>query len=76
MRAEERTQKAGIKLWEIAGEYKQYRAELTDKTAFKLALLANPDLAESYLGQPVRRDRVNEVIKFLHGGGPLKFSDV
>ena len=76
MRTEERSHKAGIQLWEIAGEYKQYRAELTDKTAFRLALLANPDLAESYLNRPVRRDRVNEVIKFLHGGAPLKVSDV
>ena len=76
MKTQERSQRAGIKLWEIAGEYKQYRAELTDKTAFRLALLANPDLAESYLGCPVRRDCVNEVIKFLHGGAPLRFSDV
>ena len=75
MTPEERSHKAGIRLSEIAAEYKQYRTDLTDKAALKLAMLANPNLAESYLGRPVRRDRVNAVIKFLHGY-PVSFNDV
>ena len=37
---------------------------LTDKKALKLAMLGNPDLAEPYLGCPVRWDAVDEVRKF------------
>jgi hypothetical protein len=59
-------QKAGIDLFRIAEEYKQFRSDLTDKEALKLAMLGNPDLAESYLGCPVRRDAVDEVRKFLY----------
>jgi hypothetical protein len=52
-------QKAGIELWRVVEEYKQFRSDLTDKETFKLAmLLGNPDLAESYLGCPVRQDAV------------------
>jgi hypothetical protein len=58
--------KAGIDLFMIAEEYKQFRSDLTDKEALKLAMLGNPDLAESYLGCPVRRDAVDEVRKFLY----------
>jgi hypothetical protein len=58
--------KAGIDLFRIAEEYKQFRSDLTDKEALKLAMLGNPDLAESYLGSPVRRDAVDEVRKFLY----------
>jgi len=58
--------KAGIDLFRIAEEYKQFRSDLTDKEALKLAMLGNPDLAESYLGCPVRRDAVDEVRKFLY----------
>jgi hypothetical protein len=57
---------AGIDLFRIAEEYKQFRSDLTDKEALKLAMLGNPDLAESYLGCPVRRDAVDEVRKFLY----------
>jgi hypothetical protein len=58
--------KAGIELFMIAEEYKQFRSGLTDKQALKLAMLGNPDLAESYLGCPVRWDAVDEVRKFLY----------
>jgi hypothetical protein len=51
---------AGIQLWRIAEDYKQFRSDLSDKEALKLAMLRNPDLAESYLGCPVRRDGVDE----------------
>jgi hypothetical protein len=58
-------EEAGIELWRIAGEYKQSRSDLNDKEALKLAMLGNPELAECYLGRPVRRDAVYEVRKFL-----------
>jgi hypothetical protein len=61
-------QDAGIELLEIAGIYKQYRPELTDKLALKLAILNNPDLGELYTGYPVRRDALRQVKKFLQGG--------
>jgi len=61
-----RKQKTGIDLFRIAEEYKQFRSGLTDKEALKLAMLGNPDLAESYLGCPVRHDAVDEVRKFLY----------
>ena len=56
---------AGVQLWRIAGEYKQYRSDLNDKEALKLAMLGNPDLAEAYMGCEIRRDAVDEVRKFL-----------
>jgi hypothetical protein len=56
---------AGTELWKIASEYKQYRSDLNDKDAFKLAMLSNPDLAEAYLGCPVRRDAADDVRRFL-----------
>jgi hypothetical protein len=59
------THEAGAELWRIAGEYKQSRSDLSDRLALKLALLSNPELAECYLGCPVRRDAVYEVRKFL-----------
>jgi hypothetical protein len=52
-------------LGRIAGEYKLSRSDLNDKDALKLAMLSNPELAECYLGCPVRRDAVYEVRKFL-----------
>jgi hypothetical protein len=56
---------AGTKLWDIAQLYKQqYRSDLSDQAAFKLALLANPELGELYTGHPVR-DGLAEVKKFL-----------
>jgi len=61
-------QDAGIELMEIAEIYKQYRPELTDKVALKLAILGNPDLGELYTGCPVRRDALGQVKKFLQGG--------
>ena len=61
-------QDAGIELLEIAEIYKQYRPELTDKLALKLAVLGNPDLGELYTGCPVRRDGLAEVKRFLQGG--------
>ena len=60
-------EEAGIELWRIAGEYKQSRSDLSDKQALKLAMLGNPELAECYLGRPVRRDGAYEVAKFLAG---------
>ena len=62
---------AGIELLEIAELYKQYRPELPDKAAFKLAILGNPDLGELYTGLPIRRDGLAEVKKFLLDGGPV-----
>jgi hypothetical protein len=56
---------AGIELWRIADEYKQFRSDLNDKERLKLAMLSNPELAECYLGRPVRRDAVDEVRQFL-----------
>jgi len=56
---------AGIQLWNIAEVYKEFRSDLTDKQALKLAMLGNPDLAQSYLGCPVRQDAVDEVREFL-----------
>ncbi len=58
-------EEAGIELWRIAGQYKQSRSDLNDKQALKLAMLGNPELAECYLGCPVRRDAADEVRKFL-----------
>ena len=58
---------AGIELWKVAQLYKQYRSDVTDQMALRLAILANPDLGEIYLGSPVRRDGVGEVKKFLLG---------
>jgi hypothetical protein len=60
---------AGAELWRIAGEYKQSRSDLSDKQALKLAMLSNPELAECYLGYPIRRDAVYEVRKFLANTG-------
>ena len=56
---------AGIELSRIAEIYKQFRSDLSDKEALKLAMLGNPNLAEPYLGCPVRWDAVDEVRKFL-----------
>ena len=58
---------AGIELWKVAQLFKQYRSDVTDQMALRLAILANPDLGEIYLGSPVRRDGVGEVKKFLLG---------
>jgi hypothetical protein len=68
--------KAGARLWAIAEEYKEYRADLTDKMAFKMALLSNPDLAESYLGHPVRRDGHAQVIRILYSAMPLTGNEI
>src|SRR5262249_18651778 len=56
---------AGIELSRIAEVYKQFRSDLSDKEALKLAMLGNPDLAEPYLGCPVRWDAVDEVREFI-----------
>jgi hypothetical protein len=59
---------AGIELWDIAQRYKRvYCSDLSDRMALKLAMLANPELGELYLGCPVRRDGMAEVKKFLLG---------
>jgi hypothetical protein len=65
MKSAEKSHRAGIELLQIAEQYKQYRTDLKDKEALKLAMLGNPDLAEDYLGYPVRHDAVNDVIKYL-----------
>jgi hypothetical protein len=59
---------AGVNLLRIAKNYQEIRPELSDKEAFKLALLSNPVLAEQYTGFPVRRDGAAEVAKFMHQG--------
>lgn len=56
---------AGIELLNIAKLYKEYRPDLNDQTLLRLAILDNPELGESYLARPVRRDAVDEVRKFL-----------
>jgi hypothetical protein len=56
---------AGVELLEIAQHYKKLRPELDDRYALKLAMLSNPDLAETYLGCDVRRDAVDDVKKFM-----------
>ena len=44
---------AEIELWNIAQGYKrQYRSDLSDRMALKLAMLANSKLGELYLGCP------------------------
>ena len=56
---------AGAELWNIAQLYKrEYRSDLSDQDALKLAMLANPELGELYIGHPVR-DGLAEVKKFL-----------
>jgi hypothetical protein len=62
---------AGIELLRIAEVYKQYRPDLDDKTALKLAILGNPDLGERYTGLPIRRDGVGEVKNFLPNAGSV-----
>ena len=69
--AAQKNHEAGIRLWEIAEEFKQYRSDLNDKMAFKLALLANPNLAERYLGHPVRRDGHADIVRILYSPTPL-----
>jgi hypothetical protein len=54
---------AGVLLLEYAAEFKRRKSLLGDDEAFKLALLAHPDLAEQYTGCPVRRDCTEEVRK-------------
>ena len=56
---------AGIELQRIADQYKEYRSDLTDMEALKLAMLSKPALAERYLGRPIRRDGFDDVKKFL-----------
>ena len=67
---------AGIELLGIADEYKQLRSELSDKAALKLAMLADPDLAEYYLGRSVRRGSVAAVLRFLGYGIPTTPRDI
>ena len=62
----EQRNRAGIELYEKAQEYKQTRPDLSEKAAFKLAVLQNPVLAEQYSGFPVRRDAVDDVENFLN----------
>ena len=56
---------AGIELLRVAVIIKQYRTDLSDQQAFKLAMLSNPKLAEAYIGCPVRQDGFDDVKKFL-----------
>lgn len=72
----QKSHEAGIQLWEVAEEFKQYRADLTDRMAFKLALLSNPNLAESYLGQPVRRDGRAQITRILYSPVPLTGNEI
>jgi hypothetical protein len=56
---------AGMHLTRYAAEFKRRKPLLSDKEAFRLAMLAQPDLAEEYTGYPVRRDGANEIIKYM-----------
>ena len=62
---------AGIELLKIVELYKQFRPELDDKTALKLAILGHPDLGERYTGLPIRRGGGREVKNFLLNGGSV-----
>ena len=62
---QEQKHNAGVKLWSIAEQYKEIRPDLSDKVVLNLAMMSYPDLAEHYLGCPVRRDGVDEARKFL-----------
>jgi hypothetical protein len=62
-------QQSGIDLLRIANGFKKYRPELSDQTAFKLAMLGNPDLGETYSGFAIRRDAVEQVKSFVFNGG-------
>jgi hypothetical protein len=66
-----RSHDAGIELLKIVELYKQFRPELDDKTALKLAILAHPDLGERYTGLPIRRGGGREVKNFLLNGGSV-----
>ena len=56
----EQQQKAGIKLWSIADDYRDINPALDTKLALKLAMMIYPNLAEKYLGCPVRHDAQDE----------------
>lgn len=54
---------AGVRLLQYATELKQRKWQLSDNEAFRLAMLAHPDLAEEYTGREIRRDGAAEVRK-------------
>jgi hypothetical protein len=62
---------AGILLLEYAAKLKQRKSLLGDSDAFKLAMLAHPDLAEAYTGFPVRRDCTEEVRKVFENADSM-----
>jgi hypothetical protein len=76
MRLGQRSQNAGVKLWQVAKKYKDCRDDLTDGLAFKLAILSHPDLGESYLGHPVRRDGHADVVRILYSPVPLTGNEI
>jgi hypothetical protein len=74
--AAERRHEAGVQLWQEAEQFKQYREDLTNEMAFKLAILNNPILGEMYLGQPVRRDGKADIQRVLYSPFPLKGNEI
>jgi hypothetical protein len=74
--AAEKRHEAGIQLWEAAQQFKQYREDLTNEMAFKLAILNNPILGELYLGYPVRRDGKADIQRILYSPFPLKGNEI
>jgi hypothetical protein len=67
---------AGIQLWQEAEQFKQYRDDLPDDMALKLAILNNPILGELYLGRPVRRDGKADIQRILYSPYPLKGNEI
>lgn len=61
----EQQHNAGIKLWSIAGEYREINPALDTKLAMKLAMMTHPNLAERYLGYSVRHDAKDEARRIL-----------
>ena len=56
---------AGVKLSKYAAEFKARKPMLSDDEAFRLAILARPKLGQQYIGQPVRTDGSDEVLRIL-----------
>ena len=61
----EQQHNAGAKLQSIADDFREMNPYLDKRLALKLAMMANPNLAEKYLGYAVRHDARNEVLRIL-----------
>ena len=61
----EQQHNAGIKLQELANEYREMNPALDNKLALKIAFMTHPLTAERYLGYAVRHDGRDEALRFL-----------